>query len=140
MDLSFMVVDDTELDQFIARKMILHADKRFDIKPFYEAISALNYIKEKAGAPEQPPHTLLLLDIFMPIMSGYQFLDAFEELDPAIQAKYFIVALTSSHEPADKNRISAYKSIRGLISKPLLAEDLSAIITKMITERGLQML
>ena len=47
MDLSFIVIDDTELDHFIAKKMIYHADKQFEVKPFYEAMSALDYIKSE---------------------------------------------------------------------------------------------
>ena len=135
-----MVIDDTELDHFIAKKMILFADKRSEIKPFYEAISALEHIKSEGELQKTNANTLVLLDIYMPVMDGYDFLDAFEALDPAIQRKYYIVALSSSHEPADLNRIGVYKSIRGLLSKPLLAEDLSAVIRHMITDRGMEML
>jgi len=139
MDLSFIVIDDTELDQFIAKKMISHADKRFEVKQFYEALSALDYIESEGALIKSDANTLILLDIYMPVMSGYEFLDAFEALDPAIQDKYYIVVLTSSHEPADMNRMSAYKSVKGLLSKPLLAEDLSATIMRMINERGIEL-
>jgi CheY-like chemotaxis protein len=139
MDLSFMVIDDTELDHFIARKMIHHADRNFEVKPFYEAISALEYIKGDGELLNASANTLVLLDLYMPMMTGYEFLDAFEELDPAIQNKYYIVVLTSSHEPADLNRIGAYKSANGILSKPLVAEDLSAIINRMITEKGIEL-
>lgn len=135
-----MVIDDTELDHFIAKKMILFADKRAEIKPFYEAISALEHIKGEGESLKANVNTLILLDIYMPVMDGYAFLDAFEALDPAVQAKYYIVALTSSHEPADMNRIGVYKSVKGLLSKPLLAEDLSAVIRHMIADRGMKML
>jgi len=140
MDLSFIVIDDTELDHFIAKKMIYHADKAFEVKPFYEALSALDYIKSEEALIKNNANTLILLDIYMPIMTGYEFLDAFESLDPVIQAKYYIVVLTSSHEPADMNRMTAYKSVKGILSKPLLAEDLSAIIVRMITEKGIELL
>ncbi|MFD0752175.1 response regulator [Mucilaginibacter calamicampi] len=139
MDLSFIIIDDTELDHFIAKKMINHADKAFEVKSFYEAQSALNYIKEERSIIKSDAITLILLDIYMPIISGYQFLDAFEALDPAVQDKYYVVALTSSHEPADMNRMSAYKSAKGILSKPLLAEDLSAVIMRMITEKDIDM-
>jgi CheY-like chemotaxis protein len=140
MDLSFIVIDDTELDHFIAKKMIYHADKRFEVIPFYEALSALNYITSEEALTKNGANTMVLLDIYMPIMDGYAFLDAFEALDPAIQAKYYIVALTSSHQPTDMNEMSTYKSVKGFLSKPLLAEDLSSVITRMITTRGMEML
>ena len=140
MNLSFIVIDDTELDHFIAKKMINHADKQFEVKSFYEAQSALDHIKDEGALIKSDTNILVLLDIYMPIMNGYQFLDAFEALDQDIQAKYYIVALTSSHEPADMNRMSVYKSVKGILSKPLLAEDLSAIIMRMITEKDMDML
>nr|WP_294792258.1 response regulator [uncultured Mucilaginibacter sp.] len=139
MDLSFMVIDDTELDHFIVKKMVLHADKRFEVKAFYEAMSALAHIKGDGEVLKDSVCTLVLLDIYMPMMNGYEFLDEFEALDPAIQDKYYIVVLTSSHEPADMNRIGAYKSTKGLLSKPLLAEDLSAVINRMITEKNIKL-
>ncbi len=139
MNLSFMVIDDTELDHFIAKKMIQHAGKRFEVKPFYEALSALDYIKSEGELLKSDTVTLILLDIYMPMMNGYEFLEAFEELDPAIQERYYIVALTSSHEPADITRINTYKSARGMLSKPILSEDLSVIIIRMMTEKGIKM-
>jgi len=135
-----MVIDDTELDHFIAKKMIYHAYKRFEVKPFYEAVSALDYIKGEGTLLKANTNTLVLLDIYMPVMNGYEFLDAFEALDPAIQNKYYVVALTSSHEPADMNLISSYKSVKGVLSKPLLAEDLSAVIRRMMIEKDIEML
>jgi CheY-like chemotaxis protein len=138
MDLSFMVIDDTELDHFIARKMIHHADKRFEVKPFYEALSAIDYIKSAEGLSANT-YTMVLLDIYMPIMTGYEFLEAFEELDVAIREKYYIVVLTSSHEPADLNRMSSYKSAKEMLSKPLVAEDLSVVIRRMMEEKGIKM-
>jgi len=140
MDLSFIVIDDTELDHFIAKKMISHADKQFEVAAFYEAMSALDYIKSEDALIKNDANTMILLDIYMPIMDGYAFLDAFEALDPAIRAKYYIVALTTSHQPTDMNRMGAYKSVKGFLSKPLLAEDLSAIIRHMIADRGMEML
>ncbi|MGY3214667.1 response regulator [Mucilaginibacter sp. HD30] len=140
MDLSFIVIDDTELDHFIAKKMISHADKKFEVAPFYEALAALDYIKSQDALIKNNANTMILLDIYMPAMNGYEFLDAFEALEPVVQEKYYIVALTSSHEPADMNRMSAYKSVKGFLSKPLLAEDLSAIIMRMITEKGMELL
>ena len=139
MDISFIVIDDTELDQFIAKKMIQHADTSFEVKAFYEAASALDYIKSEGELLKDQSLTMIILDLYMPGMNGYKFLDAFEELDPAIQDKYYIVGLTSSHEPADLNRINSYKCAKGMLSKPLIAEDLSAIIRRMLAEKGIEL-
>ncbi len=137
MNLSFIVIDDTELDQFIAKKMITQADKRFEVKSFYEAKSAIEYIKSESELLSTGTVTLILLDMYMPVMNGFGFLDAFETLDPEVQNKYYVVALTSSVDFTDNARFKSYTSVRGVLCKPLSATDLTTIITRMIAEKGI---
>ncbi|MGF7081198.1 response regulator [Mucilaginibacter sp. UYCu711] len=127
MELSFIIIDDTELDHFIARKMITNANNAFKVKSFLDASQALEYIvadNHDAGIKI----ILVFLDIYMPLMNGFEFVEEFEKLDKAIQDKYYIVALTSSIETSDINRIRSYPAVRGKITKPLLAEDISALL------------
>jgi CheY-like chemotaxis protein len=128
MELSFIIIDDTELDHFIARKMITNANNAFKVKSFLDASEALNYIltdEHDAGIKI----ILVFLDIYMPLMNGFEFVEEFEKLDKAIQDKYYIVALTSSIEMSDVNRISSYSAVKGKITKPLMAEDIKALIS-----------
>jgi CheY-like chemotaxis protein len=127
MELSFIIIDDTELDHFIARKMITNANNAFKVKSFLDATQALAYIV----ADEHDPGikiVLVFLDIYMPLMNGFEFVEEFEKLDKAIQDKYYIVALTSSIEISDVNRISSYSAVKEKITKPLMAEDIRALI------------
>ncbi len=137
MALSFIVIDDTELDQFIAKKMISQAGKHFEVKSFYEAQSAFEYIKSEGELLNTEVVTLILLDMYMPVMNGYGFLEAFETLSPEIKDKYYVVALTSSVDSTDNARFRSYKSVKGVLCKPLSATDLTSVITRMITERGI---
>jgi CheY-like chemotaxis protein len=111
MELSFIIIDDTELDHFIARKMITNANNAFNVKSFLDASQALDYImanEHEAGIKI----ILVFLDIYMPLMNGFEFVEEFEKLDKAIQDKYYIVALTSSIEISDVNRISSYTAVK----------------------------
>ena len=137
MTLSFIVIDDTELDQFIAKRMIGQAGKHFEVKSFYEARSAFEFIKSESELLSADMATLVLLDMYMPVMNGYDFLDAFETLDQKIQDRYYIVALTSSVDRTDNVRFRSYKSVKGVLCKPLSATDLTSVITRMIAEKGI---
>ncbi|MES2376411.1 MAG: response regulator [Bacteroidota bacterium] len=138
MELSFIIIDDTELDHFIARKMITNANNAFKVKSFLDATQALAYIV----ADEHDPGikiVLVFLDIYMPLMNGFEFVEEFEKLDKAIQDKYYIVALTSSIEISDVNRISSYSAVKEKITKPLMAEDIRALINGITAKYNLNL-
>lgn len=136
MELSFIIIDDTELDHFIARKMITNANSAFTIKSFLDAQQALNYIM--ANEMDSAIKVILVfLDIYMPLMNGFEFVEEFEKLDQGIKDKYYIVALTSSIEVSDVNRISAYKDVREKITKPLMADDIRVLIDRIATNFNL---
>jgi CheY-like chemotaxis protein len=132
MELSFIIIDDTELDHFIARKMITNANRDFKVKSFLDAQQALEYVM--ANQHDSVIKVILVfLDIYMPLMNGFEFVEEFEKLDQAIQDKYYIVALTSSIEMSDVNRISSYHAVKEKITKPLMADDIRVLINR-ITE------
>jgi CheY-like chemotaxis protein len=138
MELSFIIIDDTELDHFIARKMITNANSAFKVNSFLDATEALDYIM----ADSQPPGikiVLVFLDIYMPLMNGFEFVEEFEKLEKSIQDKYYIVALTSSIEKSDVLRISSYDAVKAKITKPLMADDIRVLINEIATEFKLKL-
>jgi CheY-like chemotaxis protein len=138
MELSFIIIDDTELDHFIARKMITNANNAFKVKSFLDASQALEYIvadNHDVGIKI----ILVFLDIYMPLMNGFEFVEEFEKLDKAIQDKYYIVALTSSIETSDINRIRSYPAVREKITKPLLAEDIKALLNNIAAQFNIKL-
>jgi len=136
MELSFIIIDDTELDHFIARKMIGNVNNAYTVKSFLDASSALQHIIEN-----KPDSTikivLVFLDIYMPLMNGFEFVERFEKLEQAIQDRYYIVALTSSIELSDINRINSYRSFKARITKPITAAGLQSLLNKVSTEFGI---
>jgi CheY-like chemotaxis protein len=136
MELSFIVIDDTELDHFIARKVIANANKNYSIKSFSDASLALAYIHQD-NYDSDIKIILVLLDIYMPLMNGFQFVEEFEKLDQAIQDKYYIAALTSSIEISDINRINSYRSFKTRITKPITADGITQLLNKIAAEFGI---
>jgi hypothetical protein len=73
----------------------------------------------------------------MPLVNGFQFAEEFEKLDQAIQDKYYIVALTSSIEISDINKINSYRSLRTQITKPMTADSIALLLNKIVAEFGI---
>lgn len=122
--LSFIIVDDRELDCFIAEKLIGKADKNSQIKCFNEANFCLEYIKNNNTATE----TIILLDIMMPVMTGFDFLEVFERLESEKKKWYKIVPITTSLNKSEIQRISTYPSVLKVLQKPYSVEELKHII------------
>lgn len=117
----FIIIDDSRLDCFIAEKMIRNTGKAGEILSFLEAAEALDYIKETPYAAGNLK-TVLIVDIQMPIMNGFKFMEAFEKLPAEIQYEYEVFVLTSSGNLSDISRMSNYKSVIDILGKPLSRE------------------
>lgn len=122
---NFIIVDDSELDCFIAEKLVRHAGVGNKIKSFLKASDALDYIKQTNSTDETP--TVVLVDILMPIMSGVEFVEEFEKLPSEVREKYYIVAFTSSMNKKDMGAMKSYDSVKFLFDKPLSPEVLSSL-------------
>ncbi|WP_017257817.1 response regulator [Pedobacter arcticus] len=125
MKLSFIIIDDRELDCYIAEKIIQKTGLSTDNKIFYDAFSGLNFIK---NTPVTDSIIIVLLDIMMPVMNGFQFMEAFEKLPEEIKNNYRIVAITTSLNKNDISEISSYKSVIGVLKKPYPSEALVKVL------------
>lgn len=126
---NFIVIDDSELDCFIAEKMIRHTGKSADIRSFSLGTEALSYIKNQ-GECLPDLDTIIILDVLMPVMSGFKFVEAFESLPLDVRQKYSILAVTSSMNKNDIEKICSYKSVKNILEKPITSEAVTAIIDK----------
>ncbi|MFD1629547.1 response regulator [Pseudopedobacter beijingensis] len=92
MDFSFFIVDDRELDCYIAEKIIEKTQRSYERRSFHEANACLDHIKSREFSNNI---TVILLDIMMPIMNGFEFLDAFEALSEDMKSQYRVVPITT---------------------------------------------
>lgn len=88
-----------------------------------------NIEKIKDGAPKFLPE-LVFLDIDMPIMDGFQFIDEFEKLSEETKSYCKIVMLTSSLDPKDIAKSKKNKYVLKYMNKPLTQESLKKFIEK----------
>ena len=124
--LNFIVIDDSKLDCFIAEKIIKNTGKSEKIQSFLQATDALNYI---AKAPiDEHTHTIILVDIQMPVMNGFEFVEAFEKLEPSITKNYTIYIISSSINENDLNKVHSFASVKQFLNKPLTSNNLAILI------------
>jgi len=124
--LHFIVIDDSKLDCFIAEKIIKNTGKSESIKSFLQAKEALAYIS--AAHPDEHSHTIILVDIQMPVMNGFEFVEAFEALPTNITANYTIYVISSSINENDLNRVHNYSSVKQFLNKPLNSNSLAILL------------
>lgn len=123
----FIIIDDSKLDCFIAEKIIQNIGSFSSVKSYFQATEALEIIKNSTGE-ENAALTVIILDIQMPVMNGFQFVEAFEQLPEDIQSKYAIFLFSSSINENDKNRLENYPSIRCFFGKPISKDIIARIV------------
>ena len=113
-----LVVDDDPIHQRIAQIMI-DRHQIFDVcKCYTDGQTAMDYIKENTTDDEELPD-VILLDLNMPNLDGWGFLDQFLALEDKIKKEIRIYIVSSSVDEKDIIRSKIYPSVRGFISKPL---------------------
>ena len=125
----FIIIDDSQLDCFIAEKIIQNTGTFSSVKTYNQALEALEVIK--GSGAKKDAVTIIVLDIQMPLMNGFQFVEAFEQLPEEIRAGYAIFMFSSSINENDKNRMENYPSIRRFYGKPISKDTVGKMIEQL---------
>ena len=91
----------------------------------------MNYLHEAIGGnANKPVPDLIFLDINMPAMNGWDFLDQYEKIEGLKDREIVLIMLSSSMYVDDINRAKTYPSVSDYITKPLTAAHLQQIVEK----------
>src|ERR1700749_4525678 len=121
---SILLVDDDEINNFISIKLIKKALLTTEIMACLNGKFAIDQLVEIQRKDPSKLPDYILLDINMPIMNGWEFLDEYKRLniDPLGKSKIFIIS--SSVFSNDINKARSYPLVKDFISKPLNVEKI----------------
>lgn len=134
---SIMIVDDNEMDRYLLKRYINKsnlAHKVFEAENGEEALALLNdYSTNREKYPEKFPPILIFLDINMPIMNGFEFLEEFKKIrnNPDVYESIVLTMFTSSASEEDRVKALNYDFVKDYIVKmPNSSEDLKKTLAK----------
>ncbi|MCE6989677.1 response regulator [Dyadobacter sp. CY323] len=123
----FIVVDDDPINNLVCKYNIASLAPAAHIQLFTDPENALAWIREEYSQKPDSPETVLFLDINMPVMNGWEFLDEFSSLPDSVHTQISIFILSSSIDPEDKQNAENHPLVRGYYSKPLSKETINQI-------------
>lgn len=130
-----MLIDDNKIDLFVSQKIIERLEIKINTRTFISATSAINYLK--IIKKHMNPHTMLipdmiLLDINMPDMSGFDFFEEFKRTNIIDKEKISIYMLSSSMCPDDILKAQKETYCSGYITKPITVDKLNNLLNEPI--------
>ena len=127
--ISILLVDDDEINNFISIKLIKKAISNANITACLNGRFAIDELTRRQKADPEALPDFILLDINMPIMNGWEFLDEYKRLniDPAGKSKIYIIS--SSVFSNDISKARSYPLVKNFVSKPLSVEKIVEMLT-----------
>jgi CheY-like chemotaxis protein len=121
-----MLVDDNHDDNFFHERAVKKSNPANIVLTYNTGISALAYIREG----KEPHPDLIFLDINMPAMNGWEFLNEYNKLQLNYSSSVVIIMLTTSGNPDDKAKAKSWNFISDYVTKPLTKELVDEISNK----------
>lgn len=126
MEFNTILVDDDEVVLFLHRMLLERSDLPSPLGIFHNGKEALDFICKEP--PSKVP-CLVFLDINMPVMNGWEFLEAVQE--EVFRDKVFVIMVTSSINSQDVHMASKYPQVIDYVEKPLRREFFPVLKEKM---------
>lgn len=120
------IIDDDDILNYVTKELISKFDKNCDVTTFTNPQKALDTLVQIFKTEKEKLPDVLLLDINMPLLSGFDFLEKMKEegLSHAIQ----VIMYTSSVNPKDKKESAKFDNVVGYMEKPFTAQAYGKIL------------
>ncbi|WP_295655211.1 response regulator [uncultured Mucilaginibacter sp.] len=116
-----LVIDDDPIFQYIAEKIFNKTNLFEETNCFLDGNLALEFL-EKNGDDAASLPDAIFLDIYMPALSGWEFLNSFDKISSSLKKNIPIYLLTSSIDPKEIQRSREHPAVRAFSSKPVTQE------------------
>ncbi len=125
--INLLVIDDDDINIFIINKIVEKTGYNVKMVSKANGLLAIDYLKATLAQEDFP--NLILIDINMPILNGWEFLEAYEEL--RVEKNIDMYMLSSSVYENDIEKAKTYTKVKGFISKPLSIERLIELFNEL---------
>jgi len=122
-----MLIDDNEFDLYLYEKFIQIKKISNQIIKFSSAKESLNYLKLHDNSPWPD---VIILDIHMPVMDGFDFLKDYENFESEKRKTTQIIMVSSTLDSSDNERAIQNPSVLALLNKPLNLDELIVILKR----------
>lgn len=131
-NIHLLIVDNDQVNSFVLKNIIARNYDDVSVTILTDGALALDHLKQlNRENPESFP-AIILLDIYMPVMNGFQFLDQYTKLfAPKTTA---IFAMSNSLVKEDQQRANEFDVVKGYITKPLIYNNIQFVIESFLEE------
>lgn len=115
-----MVIDDNNIDLYITARVMRKNNIAKEVLEFTSGVQALEYLRQNQENHALIPE-LIIVDIYMPQMSGFEFMEAFDALPPPLKQRCSCYIISSTIDEKDIDRANADPNVMGFEEKPVTA-------------------
>ncbi len=130
---NILLIDDDEIYLFLMNRIIKHLTLRLNVISHTDGEKAINYLatctEENIDVPD-----VIFLDINMPYLDGWGFLEEFKKLKPKINNRVNIYMVSSSSREQDVKKAAEFEELTGYVVKPVTESKLVEIFTEIYAD------
>ena len=130
---NILLVDDDEVYLFLMNKIIKELTTELKVTSLLDGEEAIEYLSKCTDKNIDAPE-VIFLDINMPFLDGWGFLEEFKKLKPKIQNNVNIYMVSSSNRQHDIEKASEFEELTGYVVKPLKEDKLVEIFTNIYAD------
>ena len=134
-----LLIDDEEINNYLNIALIKQLKIDVHIEVAQNGKEGLDYLTCSGKYSNKecfPQPGLIFLDINMPLMNGWEFLEEYENLKADQKGKHVVAMLSATSNPEEINRANSKDDLIGFIGKPLTIKKLEEIIYKFFPEEA----
>ncbi len=131
-----LLVDDDDNDNFFHKRTLEKTGIAERVEVVFTGEEALSYLESSVNQTGNSHPNIIFLDINMPVMNGWEFLEEYEKLPESARANTLVIMLTTSLNPSDRERAEQNSLVNGFINKPLEEEHIKTIVAEHLERVG----